>query len=91
MDENLVDFFLFFEIAFRLADSHMLLFPVLCADWVSSGLDDDALECFDSLSHLLVQLLLHRVDVEGDVLAEAGQERQWLLDALPLHVDLRHF
>lgn len=91
VDENFVDFLLLFEVALRLSDSNMLLLPVLCTDGVSSSLNDDTLESFDSLSHFLVKLLLHGVDVEGDVLADAGQERQWLLDALTIHVDLRHF
>ena len=82
MDKNLSLLLLLLKLAIVLADSHVLLLPVLRADRVPSGLNDDTLEGFDTLAHLLVQLLLHRVQVEGDVLAEARDESEWLVDAL---------
>ena len=88
MDEDLVDFLLFLEFSLALADSNVLLLPVLGADGISSGLDHHTLERLHSSTHLLVQLLLHRVDMESDVLAHLNAESERLFDALPLNVQL---
>ena len=92
VDEDLLSFlFLLFEISFFLTHAHMLFFPVFGANWVTSGLDNDTLEGFDSLAHLRVQLLLHRVNVVGHVLAESGHKGEWLLDCLRCrHVNVCH-
>ena len=82
MDENFSLLLLFFEFALAFSDTDMLLFPVFGSEWVSSSLNDDSLEGFDAFTHLLVQLLLHRVQVEGDILAEACDECEWLIDSL---------
>ena len=60
----------------------MLLLPVLGTHRVSSGLDDDPLERLDSFAHFHVKLLLHRVQMIGNILAESSEECQRLLDAL---------
>ena len=52
----------------------MLLLPALGAYRVAPRLDNHALERLNSLAHLAVQLLLHRVDMVRDVLAETGHE-----------------
>lgn len=82
MDEDFSLLLLFLEFALRFPHSSVLLLPVLGADWVPSGLDNDSLEGFDAFAHLLVQLLLHRVQMEGNVLAEARDESERLIDAL---------
>ena len=70
--EDLINLLLFFEITVTLADTHVLLLPVLCANGVSAGLNDDSFESFNASSHLHVQLLLHGVDVELNVLSDAS-------------------
>jgi len=92
MDKDLVHFLLFLEFAFALANTDVLLLPILSANGVSAGLNNDALEGLHPLAHLLVQLLLHRVDVERDVLSETRDESQGLVDcARSRYVGLLHF
>jgi len=92
MDEDLFHFLLFLEFFIALANSDVLLLPVLSTNGVSTRLNNDALEGLDPLAHLLVQLLLHRVDVERDILPETGDERQGLVDcARSRYVGLLHF
>ena len=82
MDENFFNLFLFLELAFAFPNTNVLLFPVLGSWWVSSCLNNDTLECFDSWPHFLVQLLFHWVQVEGNVLSKARNESQGLFDSL---------
>ena len=82
MDEDFLGFLFFFQLTVRLTNAYMLLFPVLGANRITACLNDDALKCLDSLAHLLVELLLHRMQMEGQVLTEADKETEWLLDRL---------
>lgn len=92
MNENLPLLLLLFEFTFGLADSNMLLFPILRADWIPTCLDNHTLKCIDSFAHLLVQLLLHWMQMERNVLAETGDEGQRLLDGFRWgHMRLLHF
>ena len=84
MDENFFDFFLFLKIALIFPNTNMLFPPVFGSYWVSSCLNNDTLEGFDTLSHFLVQLLFHWVQVEGDVLPKTCNEGQGLFDAFVL-------
>ena len=83
MDKDLLCLLLFFlQISFFLTRANMLFFPALGANWVAPGLDNHTLEGLDSLAHLRVELLLHRVDMVGHILTEAGHKGEWLLDCL---------
>ena len=82
MDEYFLSLLFFFQLTVGLTNTNMLLFPILGANRVTTCLNDNALECLNSLTHLLVKLLLHRMQVEGQVLSEADQEAEWLFDRL---------
>lgn len=69
----------------------MLLLPIFGANRVPSCLNDYTFEGFDTRPHLLVELLLHGVQVVVYVLAEADQETKGLHDGLwRSHVLLVH-
>lgn len=59
MNKDFFDLLLLLEFALALANTNVLLLPVLGADRVLSGLDNDALEGLDADAHLVVQLLLY--------------------------------
>ena len=89
VDEHFLGLLLLFKFAFVLTNANVLLLPILGANGVSARLHYHSLESVHSLAHLLVQLLLHRLQVEGHVLAETGQELHWLHHTLGcLHVAL---
>jgi hypothetical protein len=81
MDEDLLDFLLLLELPFLLRLSTERLSPGLGALGVPSGHLDYALDLLYLLAHRCVQLDLHRVQVEVNILPETDQERQRLLDA----------
>jgi hypothetical protein len=57
------------------------LAPRLGAFRVASCELDNSLDLLDLLTHACMQLDLHRVEVEVNILPEANQERQGLFDA----------
>jgi hypothetical protein len=57
------------------------LAPSLSALGVASGELDDSLDLLYLLTHACMQLYLHRVQVEVNVLTEANQEGQRLFNA----------
>ena len=59
MNEDIALLLFFFEFATILANANVLLLPIFGANRVAPRLNNDAFECFDSLAHLFVQLLLH--------------------------------
>lgn len=82
MDKDFLGFLLLFKLAIGLAHADMLFLPHLSTNRVTTRLNNNALESLDSLTHLLMELLLHRMEMEGEVLAEADQEAKRLRDSL---------
>ena len=82
MDKHLFDLLLFFALSIfvRLSDEGFP--PGLRALGISSCLLDDSFECIDSSAHPGVKLLLDRMKVEVQILAESDAERQGLFYAL---------
>lgn len=74
MNEYFFNFLLLLELSACLVNANVLLLPVLGAHRVSPCLENDTLKGLHSLAHLLVQLLLHRVQVELQVGAEPSDE-----------------
>lgn len=81
MHEHLVDLLLLLEFPVFLGLAAERLAPSLSALGVASGELDDSLDLLYLLAHACMQLYLHRVQVEVNVLTEANQEGQRLLNA----------
>lgn len=78
--EHFFFFFLFFQLSVLVTNASMSLLPVFGSFGISFGQLNNTLEGVNSGSHSGVQLCLDGVQVIVDVLSEADQESQWLLD-----------